>query len=108
MTPLIKIFCVDECYGNRKRILERLRSYPFGRAQFVEPMQYKSTIKNGTKRVLQCSVRGPLLFVIYINEEHKQTDLRLFHYADDSTAEKTLTRLNSLADANYEFSKMSK
>ena len=88
-------------------MLEWLSSYLTCRTQFVEILQARSTLKNITKGVPQGSILGPLLFVIYINDMHKCTNLRLVHYADDSTAYKTLDSLNSISEVNTELSKIS-
>ena len=87
-------------------MLEWLSSYLTCRSLFGEILQARSTIKNIAKGLPPDSILGPLLLVIYINDMHKCTKLRLVHYADDSTVYKTLDSLNSLSEVNTELSKI--
>ena len=89
-------------------MLEWLTSYLTCRTQFVDIFQVRSTIKTITKAVPQGPILAPMLFVIYIDDMHKCTNLRLLHYADDSTTlKKTLDSLNSISEVNAKLSKMS-
>ena len=73
-------------YGIRGFANNWFISYLSCRKQFVQIDSNKSTCLELISGVPQGSVLGPLLFIIYINDMHKCTDLKLIHFADDSTA----------------------
>ena len=75
-----------ELYGIRGKIHEWFSSYINNRSQFVHYNDYNSEGKHITHGVPQGSILGPLLFIIYVNDFSKGTDL-LFSilFADDTS-----------------------
>jgi hypothetical protein len=72
--------------GIRGRVLGWLSSYLTDRKQFTTVNDHCSDIKNIIMGVPQGSVLGPLLFLVYINDMSKSSDLLNFvHFADDTT-----------------------
>ena len=76
-----------EVYGIRGIALRWFESYLNGRSHFVAIGRTKSGNLTTNIGIPQGSVLGPLLFNMYINDMFKScTDLKLLHYADDTTA----------------------
>lgn len=73
-------------YGFRGPTLEWFTSYLRDRFQYVDINGKTSTLKKMDYGVPQGSILGPLLFLLYINDMNKATDLELILFADDSTA----------------------
>ena len=72
-------------YGIRGKALEWFRSYLSERKQYVYLDNYKSHLRNIQCGVPQGSLLGPLLFVIYINDFYRSSDILSFIlFADDS------------------------
>ena len=71
-----------ECYGIRGNIHSWFKSYLNNRSQYVEYNNAKSEIKH----INQGSILGPLLFIIYMNDFSRSSDL-LFSilFADDTS-----------------------
>ncbi len=70
-----------EHVGIRCIPLDWFKSYLSNRKQYVHVNDVNSSLRNITCRVLQASVLGPLLFLIYMNdigEIAKHTKIRLF------------------------------
>ena len=79
-----KILCKKlECCGIRGRILSWIKSYLSDWYQYVKISGIKSPKSKVLKGVLQGSIFGPLLFILYINDMDKCFDLKLVHSADD-------------------------
>ena len=75
-----------ESYGIRGNILNWLKSYLSNRTQYVHYNGYDSDKKTVTHGVPQSSILGPLLFILYINDFSRSSDL-LFSilFADDTS-----------------------
>ena len=72
-------------YGVRGKALEWFRSYLSYRRQFVFLNDHTSNMQNINCGVPQGSLLGPLLFIIYINDFCKSSDILSFIlFADDS------------------------
>ena len=72
-------------YGVRGTTYQWFDSYLSNRKHFVSIGNEKSESLLITHGVLQGSVLGPLLFLLYINDSYKSTDIFDFHiFADDT------------------------
>jgi endonuclease/exonuclease/phosphatase family metal-dependent hydrolase len=73
-------------YGIRGVTLDLFKSYLNNRKQFVHSYGLSSSYKTVTCGVPQGSVLGPLLFILYINDIVKSSNiLRMLLFADDTT-----------------------
>ena len=87
-----------ERYGIRGSVRDWFSSYLKNRCQYVNiggSISPLTPLKNG---VPQGSILGSLLFIIYINDMHKSSDLSYIHYADDSTVYAEGPELGNLVD----------
>ena len=79
-----------EYYGIRGIINDWFKSYLYNRKQFVSLGSFKSDM-------LQGSVLGPILFLLYVNDFQKSANILDFHlFADDSNiflTDKNFSRL---------------
>ena len=72
-------------YGIRGTILKWFKSYLTDRLQFVTIDGTQSEIKSVKCGVPQCSILGPLLFIIYMNDLYNVSEfLFTILYADDT------------------------
>ena len=72
-------------YGIRGKALEWFRSYLTDRTHFISINNYNSSTLPITCGVPQGSLLGPLLFITYVNDIHKTSNLLSFIlFADDS------------------------
>ncbi len=84
-------------YRIKHKELEFFKSYLTNRKQFVDIDGTSSTLLNITTGVPQGSVLGPLLFIIYINDLSRASNMfKPIIYAGDST----LTSILSTFDTN--------
>ena len=72
-------------YGVRGNSLELIKSYLTNRLQYVSALGEKSNKLPVQFGVPQDSVLGPLLFIVYINDIYRSTNLGKFIvFADDT------------------------
>jgi hypothetical protein len=96
-----------EKYGIVGVELEWFKSYLSGRSQVVDINGIHSSPRNIDISVIQGSILGPILFLIYINDLPNATDLLTFMFADDTSTLKSMTNLNELiTNVNSELKKM--
>ena len=71
-------------YGVAERELDWFKSYLSDRFQYVFHNNKSSSLQKISTGVPQGSILGPLLFLIYVNDLVKATDLNVIQYADDT------------------------
>ena len=87
-----------EHYGVRELAIDWFKSYLSDRKQFVSINGHDSNLASVLYGVLQNSVLGPLLFLIYINDLKQAIKFcKVHHFADDTNLPhfcKSITKLN--------------
>ena len=74
-----------EYYKIRGVCNDWFNSYLSDRKQFVSIYRYNSDLMSVDRGVPQCSVRGPVIFLICINHLHKANQYcKVHHFADDT------------------------
>ena len=99
--------CKLKCYGLTGKSINLLKCYLTNRQQYVPYDNTDSNFLKITTGVLQGSILGPLLFLIYMNDIHKSSNL--FHFilfADDTTLIKNNNIYNT-DSINAELAKLS-
>ena len=99
--------CKLKCYGLTGKSINLLKCYLTNRQQYVHYDNTDSNFLKITTGVLQGSILGPLLFLIYMNDIHKSSNL--FHFilfADDTTLIKNNNIYNT-DSINAELAKLS-
>ena len=96
-----------KCYGLIGKSINLLKCYLTNRQQYVHYDNTDPNFLNISTGVTQGSILGPLLFIIYMNDIHKSSNLFDFIlFADDTT----LIRKNIIYNTdiiNAELSKLS-
>jgi hypothetical protein len=96
-----------ERMGVRGTALEWFKSYLSDRNQFVDINGTFSKKRNIRISILQGSILGPILFLCYINDLHRVTDLFTLMFADDTFSVKSDKDINRLIEyVNVEVNKM--
>jgi len=74
-------------YGVRGIVLKWFSSYLSNRKQYTVLQNYESTLESVTCGVLQGSVLGPLLFLIYVNDiQYVVTNAKIKLFADGTSS----------------------
>ena len=91
-------------YGIRGIVLDWFRNYIHERQQYVCIENHTSQLRNINCGVPQGSILGPLLFILYINDFNRSSDLFSFiMYADDTNLFLSHTNIETLCQiVNYE------
>jgi len=93
--------------GIRDTPLKWFSSYLNNRMQLVDLGGSKSELRNLNISVLQGSVLGPILFLCFVNDLWRVTDLFTLLFADDTAAFKSGKNLNDLINkVNIELNKI--
>ena len=83
-------------YGVRGSALNLIRSYLQNRKQFVRNNDMESPLADLTTGIPQGSILGPFLFLIFMNDFHRSSNLfRMINYADDTTLISTVSAFHS-------------
>lgn len=78
---------LEQRFGVKGKVIQWIKSYLMDREQFVQIENCKSTLRKLVHGVLQGSVFGRLLYVLYtspIADITKNCDLQYHLYADDT------------------------
>ena len=98
-----------EQMGFRGPVLNLLESYLDNRYQYIETNSFKTELKLVSFGVLQGSILGPLLFILYINDLQIATkNIGVLLYADDTVLKSTnnkdyfaFAHKSALLEVNY-------
>ena len=82
--PHVRLLSKLKSYGINDKLLEWIRSFLSDRRQTVKLGGAKSTYKNVTSGVPQGSVLGPLLFILYVNDQASELESEEQMFADDA------------------------
>ena len=95
-------------YGIRGKALEWFRNYLSSRKQYVSLNDHNSTLKDIKCGVPQGSLLGPLLFIVYINDFCRSSNVLSFIlFADDSNVFFSHDNPNTLVNTvNFELEKL--
>ena len=94
--------------GIRGVVNSWFRSYLNNRLQYMEILKHKSSLENVVCGVPQGSILGPILFIIYINDIHNSTLLKVLCFADDTTCSfSTSNPINLCNTMNHELELLS-
>ena len=95
-----------EHYGVRGLAIDWFRSYLSDRKQFVSINGHDSNLASVLYGVLQCSVLGPLLFLIYINDLNQAIKFCKVHCLTGDTnllhLSKSIAKLNKYGNLDME------
>ena len=95
-------------YGIKNTALKWFTNYLFARSQYVEINSQKSSKIKISTGIPQGSILGPLLFIIYINDFIKCSDLfKFILYADDTTLITPNLSEKNVNHVNHELNKIS-
>ena len=84
-------------FGIRGNCLNWIKSYLTNRRHYVSISNASSNINTINSGVPQGSILGPLLFLLYINDFHKASNILNFvHFADDTTVFHSHSNINVL------------
>lgn len=103
-------------YGIQSNAIALLQSYLFGRSQYVQINNVKSSLCPVLFGIPQGSVMGPFLFNVFINDIcNVDTVFDMIMYADDTTLISTIERFGNINDPvtlenriNFEIEKINK
>ena len=86
-----------EYYGITGRSIQWFRSYLSDRKQYVYVNGHSSSMREISTGVAQGSILGPLLFLIYINDVVRSSELlRFYLYADDTSLTMSSSNVSTL------------
>ena len=87
-----------EYYGIRGKANLWFKSYLTERYQFTEFKSAISDVSSISSGVPQGSILGPLLFLLYVNDLHNATNLKILSFADDTTVYHSSSNIEDLAN----------